>query len=146
AVKNATGQQQQRRARRLSGVFVMYVRRRMYKGPRLRYWQYFPSTLAASRYMGYKSDAVANSIHRGNACDFSGNPLDPGTAQVRGVYFRTANALYSIWRALRGSYAGEQLAKHMPFLFDGTFQFRPPAPKRTWLPLPRVPAGVDFCI
>jgi hypothetical protein len=84
-------------ARRLRGVFVWSVDLLKYKGPPVRKYDYFPSTRAASKFLGYKSDAVHAAMlteyARGSGYAFMGK---------RGVWF------ISPWAA------AEKHARYMP--------------------------------
>ena len=95
-----------RRPNRICGVCVVGARRR-HEGNKFRSGQYFPTTLAASRYLGYKSDIVARHILL---------YWQEGCGVVGGVWFKTAKQMYK--DAQPGSLSGHYnwLVKQFPFI------------------------------
>ena len=95
-----------RRPNRICGVFVTAAKRN-HQGPKIREGQYFPSTRAASRYLGFKSDIVAKNILLS---------WYDGCGVVGGIWFKTAKQMYK--DAQPGSASGHYnwLVKQFPFI------------------------------
>ena len=104
---NSTASVKPRRPNRICGVFVIGARRR-HEGNKIRAGQYFPTTLAASQYLGYRSDIVKRHLYLSNTI---------GVARVGGVWFKTAKQIYIDDRGSCGEYY-RWLLKQFPFIRD----------------------------
>jgi hypothetical protein len=104
---------------RLCGVFVVALRRK-HVGPRLRTGQYFPTTLAASQHLGYRSDIVARHLQLS---------FDDGVARVGGVYFKTAKQIYIDWKRSGWTSHAPWLIKQFPFVRERRIDLRELRPR-----------------
>lgn len=93
----------------LPGVFVAAISANFTKAY-LRVDYYFPSTLAASTYLGHETDVVGEALR---------TSVDPGITRVDGVYFVTANQLYQRWSKSGWDHGADLLCERFPLLCYG---------------------------
>src|SRR5215472_14085501 len=76
------------KATRLPGVFVIEVKPE-YSGPPVDEGHYFPSSLQASQFLGFRSDVVGKALHRAKQ-----ENTNFERALISGIEFQTVNRAY----------------------------------------------------